>query len=369
MKTIVQNIQRYSLLALAFLLVQCRATRTSSLPEQAAIVKEGFFTCFEKGLTSNGKPLWCETSAIVFDGQKLLLASDKDMPGANSAVFYWPMANGFADTTQPAHYLVNPFLKKASKYEDFAITPDKQYIFLSTGFDRIQPSGTEFDGFNSLCYWPAEQESKVQVVSTNGTDSTSISVRNSITKLLANAQFPNGMPYFKLEGLAVTNDKIYWGVREEGKKYDDFTYKAKIISVSYTITDGRVTLKDDFAVVCDMNLNALAPELPNGMGLSSIEYDPYRNKFWILTSLETADNKLGAYLWTASLKDLQKNQMQLVKKADGKPLAFTNKAEDLCLLDQHTLLVIHDDDRVRTKVNGITRAENQAAYSMVQLGK
>jgi hypothetical protein len=367
MKPAIRYIKLFSLLAPALFFVHCSPTKSiTSAPVQGTVVQEGFFTCFEKGLQLGGKPVWCEASAILFDGQKLMMANDKDMPGNNSSVFYRPFANRFADTVHPATYIINPLLKKATKFEDFALTPNRDYVFLTTAFDRAKPGSTEWDGFNSLCYWPIGQENKVRVVSRNHRDSTSISLRNSISKLLANDSFPKGMPYFKLEGLAIANKKMYWGIREEGKRFDDFTYKVKVISVSYEIDNGRAILDNDFEVLADMDLKILAPELPANMGLSSIEYDPVRNRFWILTSLE-ADGKLAAYLWMANFGDLRKSRMQLVRKADGSPLRFNNKAEDLCLLDNNTLLVIHDDDKVKTTVNGVVRNENQAAYSVVKL--
>lgn len=356
-----------ALLAFSLGLVHCSTTKSiGSASVQGSIVQEGFFTCFDKGLQAGGKPLWCEASAIVFDGQKLIMANDKDMPGKSSSVFYRPFANGFTDTVHAATYLEHPFLKKASKFEDFALTPNRDYIFVTTAFDRTKPGSTEWDGYNSLCYWPVGQENNVRVVSRNHRDSTSTSLRSSISRLLANDSFPKGMPYFKLEGLALTAKKLYWGVREEGKRFDDFKYKVKIISVSYEIDNGRAILDNDFEVLVDMDLKVLAPDLPANMGLSCIEYDPVRNRFWILTSLE-ADGKLGAYLWMANFGDLRKSRMQLVRKADGSPLRFNNKAEDLCLLDNNTLLVIHDDDKVKTTVNGMVRSENQAAYSVVRL--
>jgi hypothetical protein len=356
-----------ALIVLSLGLVHCSTTKSiGSASVQGSIVQEGFFTCFDKGLQLAGKPVWCEASAIVFDGQKLFIANDKDMPGKNSSIYYRPFANGFADTAHSPTYLNNAFLKKATKFEDFALTPNRDYIIVTTAFDRTKPGTTEWDGFNSICYWPVGQENNVRVINRNNRDSTSTSLRSSISRLLANDSFPKGMPYFKMEGLAVANKKIYWGVREEGKRFDDFTYKTKIISVSYEMDNGRLVLDNDFEILADMDLKILAPELPANMGLSSIEYDPVRNRFWILTSYEAA-GKLGGYLWMANFGDLRKSRMQLVRKADGSPLRFNNKAEDLCLLDNNTLLVIHDDDRVKTTVNGIVRSENQAAYSLVKL--
>src|SRR3954470_19454299 len=110
---------------------QCRTTRTSIPPSTAptaSIIQEGFINCFEKGLTGpDSLPVWCEASAIVYDGSKLFFANDKDMPGTKASLFYLPLQNGFIDTTQPPTYSDNPLIKNAKKYEDFALTPDGRY--------------------------------------------------------------------------------------------------------------------------------------------------------------------------------------------------------------------------------------------------
>src|SRR4051812_36010266 len=106
------------LLALT-LLFQCKSARKleGTIPVTATITKEGLINCFDKGLTANGQPIWCEASAILYDGKNLLVANDKDMPDSRSSVFYWAFKNGFADTTQAAQYLNNPLLKYGKKFE------------------------------------------------------------------------------------------------------------------------------------------------------------------------------------------------------------------------------------------------------------
>ena len=330
----------------------------------ATINKEGFIDCFEKKLSVNGRPVWCEASGIVYDGTKMFFASDKEMPGERSAVFYWMVKDGFADTTKPASYLTNALLKKAIKYEDFALTPNGKYIFLSTGFDRIKPGSNEWDSYNTLVFWKAGSETFPQIISINGMDSTSVSYREKITQLLATDSFPKGMPYFKIEGIAADQNTLYWGIREEGKKYDNFKYKVKIITTSYKIQEGRVQLGNEFKILADIDMKAIAPNLPERMGLSSIEYDPYNKRFLVLTSFENGE-ELGGYLWTATLSELKSNKMIPVKRPDGNLLKFTHKPEDITVINKNKVIIIHDDDRVRTKVMEIVRQENQAAYSIV----
>src|SRR4028118_566246 len=134
---------------------QCRTSRNINKPgpdglsSQAGITREGFLDCFEDGLFANGLPVWCEASAILFDGKRLLLANDKDMPDNRSSVFYWGLKNGVPDTATQVSYLNNPIFKTAKKFEDFAATPDGRFVFLSTAFDRVKPGSSEWNGYNS----------------------------------------------------------------------------------------------------------------------------------------------------------------------------------------------------------------------------
>ncbi|MEO8174791.1 MAG: hypothetical protein ABI581_16965 [Sediminibacterium sp.] len=341
-----------------------KATRYADKSVTANIRSEGFFDCFEKGLTAGGQPVWCEASAILFDGTKILLANDKDMPDNRSSVFYWPFLNGFADTSRGSTYLTEPAFKKAKKFEDFAFTPDGKLIFLSTAFDRIKPDSRDWNGYNTIFYWQTGEENMPTVLTDGAPDTTSISLRDRFSKTLRNTAFPNGVPYFKIEGLAATNDMLYFGIREEGKKFDDFTYQFKILAVNYTYSNKRVELGKNIRVLADIDLKTRYPDLEKGMGISSIEFDRFNNRFLMLSSFEGTD-KMGGYLWTATLEELGKNQVHLVKDEQGKPLAFHHKPEDLTSINTNRILVIHDDDRMITKNGNQTRQSNQAAYSVV----
>lgn len=351
----------------AMLFSQCRPVRNGVGPRgyaEAAIVKEGLIDCFEKDLKLNGQPVWCEASAILYDGKNVLVASDKDMPDIRSSVFYWAVQNDAIDTTQQPGYFDYTVLKKATKYEDFAQTPDGKYIFLTTGFDRIKPNSQDWDQFNTLLYWQNHSEGSThQVLSANGTDSTSVSLRPGIARALISATFPQGVPYFKVEGLAATDKQLYWGIREEGKQFDSFSYKIKILTVPYTIENGKAKLTGNFSVLADINIDSIKPG-GETIAISSIEYDPYNKRFLILTSYEI-NGKLGGYLWTATEKQLRQNSMSLVKDAGGNPVHFHNKCEDVTIINKKRIIVIHDDDREMLNVNGRTRQPYQAAYSIV----
>lgn len=341
-----------------------RSTGTNA-STTATISKEGFLDCFEKGLTLGGQPIWCEASAILYDGKKILLANDKDMPDKRSSVFLWASSKGLPDTSANADYLMEPAFRKAKKFEDFAFTPNRELVFLSTAFDRVKPDSKDWDGYNTIFYWKTGEEHNPQVLTAGAADTTSISLRSMISKTLANAVYPDGMPYFKIEGLAATNDKLYFGIREEGKKFDDFTYQFKVLSVPYAYANGRVTLTGAFSKLADIDLKSLHPELEKNMGLSSIEFDSYNGRFLLLSSFESPE-KMGGYLWSATESELQNNKINLVKDAEGKAITFQHKPEDITPLSRKRLLIIHDDDRLMSKIGDKTRQPNQAAYSVVE---
>lgn len=333
------------------------------------ILKEGFIDCYEPGLmASKDKPLYCETSAVLFADGKLWLGNDHQMPDKRSAVFAVDFSNSSSPEIGQPEYSEHPLLKKGSKYEEFALSPDENTVFLITGFDRIMEDGSDaWDGFNSFLYWPRGNEDAVKVISKNGKDSTSISYREDFSKVLANEEYPEFMPYFKIEGMAVLNDKIIFGIREYGKNYSEFEYAAKIIEVSYENNEGEIHLKEDFKIISDLKPNELNPSIKEPLALSSILYDSEKNRFFLLTSFEDDANNIGAYLWTADLSELKQNRMHPVKNTDGTHLSFTHKAEDMSFLDNRNILVIHDDDKEITRVGDIERQPHQAAYSIVEL--
>jgi len=347
-----------------YVIAGCKTTKTTKTSfTSAQIIKEGFINCFEKDLVLNDSPIWCETSAILYDGKNILFANDKDMPGKRSSLFYWNFQNGFIDTTQTASYVENPLIKNAKKFEDFALTPDGKYAFLTTGFDRIKPGSKEWDGYNTILYWRIGDEENPGVLSVNGTDSTSISFRDKISKALISPDFPNGAPYFKIEGLAVTKDMMYWGVREEGKTFSDFKYKIKILSAPYTIADHKVTV-GDIKLFTDFNIGSINPSSEQ-IAISSIEYDHLNNRFLILTSYEN-DGKLGGYLWTATLNELRENKMNLVRDRHGNVIDFHRKCEDVTIINKKKIVVIDDDDRTVTRIGNQVRQPYQAGYSILE---
>ncbi len=349
----------------------CKTTKSTGAGAlSVTLTEEGLLTCFPASTLLRQQPVWCEASAVVFDGTRVLLANDKDMPDNLSPVFS-KLPGTLPDSTQPPTYLTAPAYKLARKYEDFAQTPDRKFTFLTTAFDRVKADSPDWDGYNTLLYWRTGDEQNPIILTPDDSSRTSIAYRTNLARALADDEFPGEVPYFKVEGLAATNRLLLFGIREMGRAYNDFKPVNKIITVSYRIVQTpageRIRLADDWRVVANFNAPNTAPDLPKPLSLSSLEYDPVRNRFWLLTSLETPD-RLDAYLWHISADDLLADKpFTLVRDGQGQPLHFSHKAEDLTFLDRNQLLIIHDDDRFQLPVGGQIRQPNQAPYSIVTI--
>lgn len=355
------------------LIFGCKTTKfpTTASPLTATITEEGFLTCFAPRTTLDEKPVWCEASAVLFDGKNLFFANDKDMPPGQSPVFT-KSPKTLADSTQLPTFVTQPAFSAGRKYEDFAQTPDRHLVLLTTAFDRVKPGSHDWDGYSTILYWRSGDEQHPKVLAPDDTSRTSIAYRQRIAQLLATDEFPGALPYFKIEGLAATDRQLLFGIREEGKSYENFTYRAKIIGVSYQLEKtggtGRIRLADDWKIVNDFVIAKADSTLPQSLALSSLEYDPYRNRFWMLTSLEL-NGQLDAYLWTATPDELYANKpFTLIRNAQGQSLHTPgHKAEDLTFLDHNRILLIHDDDHAPTTVNARVRQPNQAAYTILTI--
>ncbi len=346
------------------------------------IIERGVFDCFTPMLpAANGRLANCEISAAAFvpgsEGPgRLIFANDKPIPGrGRSPVFVIPFSGGRI-FPEKIRYLIHSDLRRARKYESLTLTPDGRTVIAATAFDRNK------DAWNNLLAWPARRKKKktfdAAIVSPSRRNGVSSSrgIRAKIRAALKSAAWPEGPPYFKVEGLAaVPGGKLLFGIREEGDSRKKFGFAMKIVSVSYDAADGALRLRDDFRLAYRCAPPPLAPG-GNPVALSSIEYDPYGRRLYLLTSYEAGktDEGLGAFLWTLPLKDFRSGRPPaLVRKADGGPLRFAHKAEGLAVIDKNRVFVVHDDDRVtgRREVKNpetqFRRLPHQAAYSIVAL--
>ena len=86
-------------------------------------LSQGAIDCFEEGLKNEaGEVLTCEPSAVLFENQSLLVASDKKTIGENRApVFMVGLENGLPQKNHK--YLVRTVFQKVRKIEDFSQSP------------------------------------------------------------------------------------------------------------------------------------------------------------------------------------------------------------------------------------------------------
>ncbi|MBB3230963.1 hypothetical protein [Halomonas stenophila] len=316
----------------------------------ARILQQGTIHCFPAGLRDErGEIVNAEISAVLYDGERLLLASDKPVPGEErSAVFALPLTPEGPDDTR-LEYLTAARLRQAVKYEDFALTTDGRHVLAVTGFDRIDDQSHALNDYNHLLIWPLGRPDEVQVVDPDPRDGVegSLELRRKLDAAI-------GFPYYKIEGLAAVpgdhgDGLLLFGVREQGNAHDDFHYVSRVVGAHYQITEGgNIEFIDALREYFRFD-----PDAREGVrfacGLSSLEYDPYHARLYLLTSFEMethGEEHIGGYLWVMSLEDFRAGKAPaMVTTPVGTALEFEHKAEGLAVLDRERLFVAYDNDR------------------------
>lgn len=357
-------------------------------PELTAnIIQEGTIDCFDKGSMDSvkNKLYYCETSAVAYLNGKLFIASDKSTP-EGSALFQIPFDIKTLKLDKKLEYLQHPNIRSAKKYEDFSV--DKDMLWLGTGFDRVNPKNNSLDAYNTLLALSWDGSSRLPLapivaVTQNDQINSSKSLRTPIQDALTQylKVHRDSIPYYKIEGLANIpslkekgQQSLIFGVREYGKKYDNFAYSILLIRANYVKNKPYFDLdSSSFEVSYSFSPKQEDyPKLKLPIALSSIEYDYTNRRLYLLTSYEHEDNTkgIGAYLWTLTLSDLEKGKApKLVKTKSGEPLHFNHKSEGFTILDKNTLFFIHDDDRVVEDLENdpsFKRQAHQAAYSIIR---
>ncbi|MCI0510918.1 hypothetical protein C8E00_10747 [Chromohalobacter marismortui] len=316
----------------------------------AEVLQEGTLHCFPTGLRDeNGEVVNVEVSAVVYDGQRLILASDKSIPGeTRSAVFSVPMTDAGPDDSE-LDYLTADAIKRAVKYEDFALTADGGYVLATTGFDRIDMESHALNAYNHLLIWPLGEPERVQVVDPDPRDGVegSLELRNKLDGAI-------GEPYYKIEGLAAVPGErgdglLLFGVREQGRSHEDFEYVCRVVGAHYTVNEhGNLVLIDELREFYRFSPRQ-HPEVRFDCGLSSLEYDPHHGRLFLMTSFEVeeaGESRIGGYLWVVSLAGFSEGQApELVRTVKDDVLEFEHKAEGLAVLDSERLFVAYDNDR------------------------
>ncbi len=341
----------------------------SSQGQRGEILKRGVVSCFPPA--KKGEDVVnCEASAVIFLNGVFWAASDKAIPD-KSSVFRFRLNDSF--DVSGVEVDTNSVLKQVRKIEDMSHSPDGSFVLVSTGFDRVKENSREWNNYNVLLYWKTSTPNDIKVVGSDDSEPiNSLMVRKGILKALSE-HGGKEVKYFKIEGEAVVpGNRILFGIREEGASYEDFEYKVKIVSVSYSFDTG-LSLGADYKVMCDFSMKSHT-RLRLPVGLSSIEYDRFHDRLMLLTSFEFSetDEGVGGYLWCLPM-DGKKESLVLVKDKNGEPLVFAHKAEGVAVVSEDLFVIIHDDDRrlgrpiVTDSVRQFSRLPNEAAFTVVRL--
>lgn len=334
----------------------------------AFILEEALMTCFPEGTKfDDGKDYNCEFSAAAMYEGSILLGNDKN----TSAVSPMMLANG---ESLKKGEMDHPFELKQKEFfniykiEDFAFTPDKKTLFITSGFDRLKDDSNEWDLYNCLLAWDVKED-KFQMVSSIDNDGvvSSKDLRAQFKKMLGNTK------HMKIEGLMILpGNRIIFGVRETGNHFEDPIYTTTFIECNYRQERGRIFLTNSFKISYTMETSSAREDL----GLSSLFYDTEQDAIYFSTSFEGGDEgmqELGGYIWRLPMADyIAKKPAQLIKKEDGTPLALRHKVEAITKMDDGNFIVIYDNDRTDIPVRiseakEVSRAKNECVYSIVKL--
>ncbi len=371
---------RYFLPLLILLLQGCAAPKFINFSERAEVrgkvIHTGIIECFDEGLTyDNQTPVYCEASAALLIGDKILLATDKPVPGEKrSPVFTIPVDQLKSKSIgrDKVSYVSSEVFRQMQKIEAFAHDGGKVF-FASTAFDRVR-STPEWDTYNSLVSWSeADFSDAFYLLPTqNGDMVSSRLLRQAFQRALRNDEFPEGPPYFKIEALAVLpGNRLIFGVREIGKSFQNFTYTCTLIETTFETSLSGVRLMPEFRKIYEF-----APEV-NGrrLGVSDLAYYPAGNSLLVLTSYEAdGDEKtkaMASCLWALPLARMANGEKpMLVKNADNTPLEIPYKGEGLCVLNGRTVFIVHDEDRKESSLTiegrTVVKKPHQTIYSIVE---
>ncbi len=340
--------------------------------KQAKIIKSGYFTCFDSVFyQTNGKPYTCEPSTVEFIDNKIFIGNDKIFPYGKSSIFSF----NFNDTIncKSRTYLINKLFYQVHKFEASAITPDHSFLIFTGAYDYSENHPQEGTYHNTTIFFKPENPDIGGVLHFKGdTGSNSIDIKKQLRKALSSDSFPEGPEYLKVEGLTTLPDnKIVFGIREFGHKYDDFNYSVIFLIADYQQDSNNIYLTSDIKKIFEFT-----PETKNLMlpvGVSSIEYNPYDNTIWFTTSYEHGKLtwQIGTYLWYISLDDFYNNgKPHVITDNKGRPFDFNHKIEGFTFIDKNKILLIADDDRITGKYEKdykFIRNLNEAYWCIIEI--
>ena len=264
-------------------------------------------------------------------------------------------------------YYNDEVINSAAKYEDMSRTYDQ--IVANTSFAKDEPE------FNKVVYWPRCDPTQVSVLGTGAQDPATVTDSLQLKSLLLtflDDHFGNpGLAFMRLRGLACIDDvhsctteltgTMLFGFSQLGVCEETAKNTCFVVSMTYSIQNGKIILNDDPKVVIEVDvnyqacMNHLYPGYKDLISLSGLEYDYCRKMIHVLTSYKnkydlSADRyDMGGYLWTSAWHPFKKvaGPLELVRNCKTqRPFVFCHKPEGIAVIDKNRLIVVHDDDKV-----------------------
>jgi len=343
------------------------------------ILNQGLIEPFENSVAFFSQQQTFEPSAVYMVEDKLFLINDRPMPeNFPSQVVGFSIDQLGQEIIKPDSIfpVTSAVIHSSMKIEAATQSFDKRLVFASSSFSYFIEDEPEKDAFNSVLYWPSGKPNEAKRFNSSVRQgiTSSLELRKRIQNILKTKQFPLGPTYFKVEGLAyMPGNKLAFGIRSSGVDYDSASYQFTIITAeihSASSKNKATLLLSNFELLYKQNeqhKQKNRKHIKHDIGVSSLEYDTNRDGLFVITSFEDEDKNMGAYLWFYP----NNKEPELVFTEQGTPLVFKHKAEAFLMLDESTLLIIHDDDReqliVDTGKSKIKRDTNQGVYSVVKI--
>ena len=355
-------------------------TVTNSLADEndifAKILTQEYTTCFQKETYyPDSRLVSCELSGVTYYKNRLFFISDQIMPGHSSlfSVSYRIPLNARYGT-----FLGGDNIRLARKFKDIAISPELDYMFLTTSFEENRPDN-EFSFLmnNMLFYIPINSMDSAHIAPDKAKKKNEIyRLRDNIKQALKSKLYPFGPEYFKVDGLAVTPDSsILLGISRIGRSLKESRPVAVILKVKYYMAkNDRLIFKSDFEEIYRMDFDNYN-SIEKGLFISSMEYDYFNKTLYFTTAYHNGNKSrdIGGYLWRISLKDMYLHKpSQLIYVAAKVPLHFAHKPAGITVTDEETVFVICDDERISgteqilDSRKDFNRQLNQAAYYVIE---
>ena len=375
----------------------------ASFAQGAALYKakpigSGYLECpAELRATDKGKTIYCDLSAAVYarGSGKIYYAADWWGQTKRSKLFSMKWTKGAPSQDTRTYHVNSLSFTDIEKVEAMSKTEDGRYLIASGSFTHSVDTGyADWMKINSLVYWPDGLVSaaakpdlmvagkRILVESIDETEYT-YHLRNGMLDAIQ-SRYPDTV-FFKVEGLsALPGNRLAFGVREIGVHYTNTDYKSIILTTSYKIESGRLTIGTDFKLLHDFALNKNYT-LAGDVGVSSIEYDFDRHLLYMVTSYEKdiggtgkgSDEDIGAYVWVIPMGKASKQLLlpRLVRNQKSIPYQFAHKAEAMVIDAQGQIILIADDDKVLGRAaeeiyfpeTQFSRKPWEAAYTVLRI--